>query len=278
MIAITQNLFYVVFEGAQNNLIFFPKICMLVLCNHDILTFTKLVLCLQKKAPHVVFCLVMDHFQSAVLLVQPSRCLQEVSQRDSCRTNCCICFVRWPLELSAVCAQVRGLHTCGNSILFALHLVCRLLQQHICHAHTLPHQTPHTHTHTTFFMVYAVNLKCTNYVPSLIIFLSVLAEKLLKNKLIPNILPQVWQTVWQPLSVTAEFLFSQLSVLFCIKCVELWAKTGFLFDDGLLPSTLELSPMICSLTLHWLLTFFSLFFLIFFFRITFSPSSVRRSR
>lgn len=120
MIAITQNLFYVVFEGAQNNLISSPKICMLVLCNHDILTFTKLVLCLQKKAPHVVFCLVTDHFQSAVLLVQPSRCLQEVSQRDSCRTNCCICFVRWPLELSAVCAQVRGLHTCGNSILFAL--------------------------------------------------------------------------------------------------------------------------------------------------------------
>lgn len=63
--------------------------------------------------------------------------------------------------------------------------------------------------------------------------------------------------------MTAEFLFSQLSMLFRIKCVELWAKTGFLFDDGLLPSTLEPSPMICSLTLHWLLTFFSLFFLIF---------------
>lgn len=56
---------------------------------------------------------------------------------------------------------------------------------------TPSHTKHHTHIHIPlFFMVYAINLKCTNYVPSLIIFLSVLAEKLLKNKLIPNILPQ----------------------------------------------------------------------------------------
>lgn len=182
MIAITQNFFYVVFEGAQNHLIFFPKICILVLCNHDILTFTKRVLCLQKKAPHVVFCLVMDHFQSTVLLVQPSRCLQEVSQRESCRTNCCICFAR--RVLGAVCSLRSGERTAH---LWQLYPVCfdtsyAISFNNISVMPTPSHTKHHTRIHIPlFFMVYAVNLKSTNYVPSLIIFLSVLAEKLLKT-------------------------------------------------------------------------------------------------
>lgn len=151
MIAITQNLFYVVFEGAQNNLIFSPKICILVLCNHDILTFTKLVLCLQKKAPRVVFCLVMDHFQSAVLLVQPSRCLQEVSQRDSCRTNCCMCFVR--RALGTVCSLRSGERTAH---LWQLYPVCfdtsyAVSFNNISVMPTPSHTKHHTHIHIPLF-------------------------------------------------------------------------------------------------------------------------------
>lgn len=188
MIAITQNFFYVVFEGAQNNLIFSPKICILVLCNHDI---HKTCAMFAEKGTTRCFLSRNGSFSeccascAAIQVLaggQSKRLLQDKLLYMFCTPgpwNCLQSALRWE-----DCTPVATL----SCLLW--HLVCRLLQQHICHAHTLPHQTPHTHTHTTFFMVYAVNLKCTNYVPSLIIFLSVLAEKWLKNKLIPNILPQ----------------------------------------------------------------------------------------
>lgn len=119
-----------------------------------IMTFTKLVLCLQKKAPHVVFCLVMDRFQSAVLLVQPSRCLQEVSQRDSCRTNCCICFVR--RALGTVCSLRSGERTAH---LWQLYPVCfdtsyAVSFNNISVMPTPSHTKHHTHIHIPLFLWY----------------------------------------------------------------------------------------------------------------------------